>query len=129
MRKKSDFKKDFNRAYTLSRKNGWLEEICSHMIELKKPKTQRAVLSYFQDKILPVQFENIALFYTENRATFLVTFEEKKHHICESMEELEENISDDFFRINRNLEIGKFLLICFVYFIFLFLSHFIWNNI
>ena len=30
--KKSDFKKYFNRAYTLSRKNNWLDEICSHMI-------------------------------------------------------------------------------------------------
>ena len=31
--KKTDFKKDFNRAYTLSRKNGWLDDICSHMIK------------------------------------------------------------------------------------------------
>jgi len=92
-------------------KNAVQYEKILELFELKKPKTKRAVLSYFQDKILPVQFEKIALFYTGKKTTFLVTFDEKQHHICENLEELEENISDDFFRVNRNCIINRKIVI------------------
>jgi isopentenyldiphosphate isomerase len=34
---RSDFQKNSGSVYVVSRKNGWLDEICSHMVELKKP--------------------------------------------------------------------------------------------
>jgi hypothetical protein len=34
---KSEFSKNSSGAYDTSRKNGWLDEICSHMVELQKP--------------------------------------------------------------------------------------------
>jgi len=35
---KKDFQKSNNGAYQSARKNNWLNEICSHMLEIKKPK-------------------------------------------------------------------------------------------
>jgi hypothetical protein len=35
---KIDFKKNSKGAYPSALKNGWLNEICSHMIEIRKPK-------------------------------------------------------------------------------------------
>lgn len=35
---KSDFNKNCSRCYKISTYNGWIDDICSHMIEIKKPK-------------------------------------------------------------------------------------------
>lgn len=34
---KKEFAHKYNPAYNISRNNGWIDEVCSHMIELKKP--------------------------------------------------------------------------------------------
>lgn len=34
---KSDFKKEYGSAYSIARKNKWLDEVCSHMIRKKNP--------------------------------------------------------------------------------------------
>lgn len=41
---KTDFRKKCNSAYYAAHKNGWLDEICSHMIETRKPN------GYWNDK-------------------------------------------------------------------------------
>ena len=92
-------------------KNAFEYEKILELFELKKPKTKRAVLAFFKDKILPVPFENIAIFYSENKKTQLFTFEEKKYHICETLEELEENMPEDFFRVNRNCIINRKIIL------------------
>jgi len=50
---KSEFRKNTNGAYNAARKNGWLDEITSHMVELQKPsmywtkkKCQEEALKY-----------------------------------------------------------------------------------
>ena len=35
---KRDFQKGSNRPYFIALKNGWLDEICSHMLKIRKPK-------------------------------------------------------------------------------------------
>jgi two-component system, LytTR family, response regulator LytT len=77
------------------------------LFEIKKTKTKRAVLVYYKDRILPVNFENIALFYSENKITYLITFDEKKYPISETLEELEYHVPDEFCRVNRKCIINR----------------------
>jgi two-component system response regulator LytT len=70
-------------------------------IENKKKQANASVLVYKQDKIIPVRFEDIALFYVENEITRLITFDHKAYTINKTMEKVEEISPDDFFRVNR----------------------------
>ncbi len=50
-----------------------------------------------------IDVKDIALFYTENRITYAVTFEGKEHHLELTMEKLEEQLDPElFFRANRS---------------------------
>jgi two-component system response regulator LytT len=71
------------------------------LIENKNKKAIASVLVYKQDKIIPVRFEEIALFYVENEITRLVTFDHKSYTINKTMEKVEEIAPDAFFRVNR----------------------------
>jgi two-component system response regulator LytT len=76
------------------------------LIENKKKHTQSSVLVYKQDKIIPVRFEDIAIFYIDNEITHLITFDHKAFTINKTMEKLEEILPDDFFRVNRQFLIN-----------------------
>ena len=71
------------------------------LIESKKKQAKASVLVYKQDKIIPVRFEDIAMFYIDNEITRLVTFDHKTYTINKTMEKVEEISPDDFFRVNR----------------------------
>ncbi|MBN1188089.1 MAG: response regulator transcription factor [Bacteroidales bacterium] len=71
------------------------------LIESKKKQTKTTVLVYKQDKIIPVRYEDIAMFYIENEVTHLITFDHKTYTINKTMENIEEISPDDFFRVNR----------------------------
>ncbi len=64
-------------------------------------QVKASVLVYKQDKIIPVRFEDIALFYIDNEITRLFTFDHKTYTINKTMEKVEEISPDDFFRVNR----------------------------
>lgn len=50
-----------------------------------------------------INTEDIALFYTENRITYAVTFDGKEHALDHTMEKLEEQLDPEiFFRANRS---------------------------
>ena len=52
---------------------------------------------------LKLDIKDIAIFYTENRITYAVTFDGKEHHIELTMEKLEEQLNPEmFFRANRS---------------------------
>ena len=71
------------------------------LIENKRKQAKASVLVYKQDKIIPVRFEDIAIFYIDNEITRLVTFDHKTFTINKTMEKVEEISPDDFFRVNR----------------------------
>jgi len=73
----------------------------------KKKSEQSSILVYKQDKILPVRFEDIALFYIENEITRLVTFDHRKFTINQAMEKIEEMAPDDFYRVNRQFLVHR----------------------
>jgi DNA-binding LytR/AlgR family response regulator len=76
------------------------------LIENKKKETKASVLVYKQDKIIPVRFDDIALFYIDNEITCLITFDRKTYTINQTMEKVEAISSGDFFRVNRQFLIN-----------------------
>ena len=55
------------------------------------------------DKIILVKVENIALFYSENKTTFLVTDENREYIVDDSLDAIEGKLNPDhFFRIGRS---------------------------
>jgi two-component system, LytTR family, response regulator LytT len=70
-------------------------------IENKRKQTAASVLVYKQDKIIPVRFEEIALFFVDNEITRLITFDHKTYSINKTMENVEVISPDTFFRVNR----------------------------
>lgn len=83
-----------------------IEQLIQWMAEKKRP-SQGSVLVYKQDKILPVRFDDIALFYIENEITHLVTFDQKRYTINKTIETIEEIASNDFFRVNRQFLVHR----------------------
>ena len=77
------------------------------LIEDKKKKSKGSVLVYKQDKILPVRFEDIAIFYIENDITRLNTFDQKTFTINKTMEKVEEICPGYFYRVNRQFLINR----------------------
>ncbi len=77
------------------------------LFENKRKAGTGSVLVYKQDKIVPVRFEDIALFYIENEITYLLTFDHKLYTINKTIEKVEETAPDDFFRVNRQYLVNR----------------------
>lgn len=60
-----------------------------------------------KDKIIPIKISNIALFYLELKSTQLVTFENEKYIINQTLDELSDICGADFYRVNRQYLINK----------------------
>jgi two-component system response regulator LytT len=83
-----------------------IEQLIQYMAQKKRP-AQGSVLVYKQDKIVPVRFDDIALFYIETEITHLITFDQKKYTINKTLENIEEIAPEDFFRINRQFLVHR----------------------
>lgn len=66
-----------------------------------------AILVYFQDKILPVKFNDIAFCHIENNICQLETFSGKTYYPNKKLDELETLLSEGFFRINRQCLLNR----------------------
>jgi len=66
-----------------------------------------SILVYHKDKIVPVGFEAIALFYVEGELTRLHGFNNKNYVVNQSLEDLEELTPPNFFRINRQFLVNR----------------------
>ena len=106
---KASIEDAFQKYYTL--KDSFTGQIANldqiiQLIESKKKQAIASVLVYKQDKIFPVRFEDIALFYVDNELTRLITFDNKTYTINKTMEKVEEISPDSFFRVNRQFLIN-----------------------
>lgn len=66
-----------------------------------KEVKQGSILVYQRDKIIPVNTDEIALLYTENEMIKAFCFNEKQYVTNNTLEELEKQVGQDFFRANR----------------------------
>jgi two-component system, LytTR family, response regulator LytT len=76
------------------------DAILEALINRESPKSA-SILVYYQEKILPVRLDAIALFYIADETTYLLTFTSQRYSINKKLEELERLAGNDFFRINR----------------------------
>ncbi|BAV05491.1 two component transcriptional regulator, LytTR family [Filimonas lacunae] len=79
-----------------------------HLLHTQQASTANtSVLVHFQDKIIPVKTEDIALFYLEKEVIHLRTFNGKIYFPNKNLEELEKATGFQFFRANRQVLISR----------------------
>ena len=62
-----------------------------------------SILVYHRDKIIPINMEEVAMFYLENEIVHLLTFSGKLYYLSKNLDELEKLSGTTFFRANRQL--------------------------
>lgn len=77
------------------------------MFDNKAGNKNASLLVHFQDKIIPVKHNDIALFYIKNDVTHLHTFDNKIFSINKSLDELDHILSSDFYRANRQYIVNR----------------------
>lgn len=82
-----------------------IEKLLNYL-QLKQNK-QGTVIVYYKDKVIPVNGEDIALFYTENDLVKVLCFDGKEYITNLTLEESEKNMGSDFFRANRQYLINR----------------------
>ena len=76
-------------------------------LEQQISRQSNSVIVYQGDKIVPVETNQIALFYLEDDYAFALTFDSKKHILTQSLEELENLCGNTFFRANRQYLVNR----------------------
>ncbi len=66
-----------------------------------------SLLVHYQDKILPVRIDDIAVFYLKYEVTHFLTFDRRSLSIEKNLEELEQIIGNSFFRVNRQCLVNR----------------------
>lgn len=77
------------------------------MLEQKSTRQNSSIIIYQGDKILPLEIDLIALFCLEENTVFAHTFEQKKHIVSQTLEELESLCGTSFFRVNRQFLVNR----------------------
>jgi two-component system, LytTR family, response regulator LytT len=71
------------------------------------PTKSSSIIMQQGDKIIPINSDNIALFYIEDDYVFAYTFEGKKHLLSQKLDKLETQFSTTFFRANRQFLVNR----------------------
>lgn len=74
---------------------------------LNNRKSQKSVLVYQNDRILPIRTEDIALFYIDNEIVYIITFDQKRFTVQKTLEELEGIVGGNFYRANRQFLVSR----------------------
>jgi DNA-binding LytR/AlgR family response regulator len=82
-------------------------ESIKRMLLDSKPVKNSSLLIHYKDTIFPVKIEKIALFRLENDIVKLMTFDKAIYYPGKRLEELEEIVGNNFFRVNRQYLINR----------------------
>ncbi len=88
-------------------KDNKLTKLLQYMEQSNQPKVSPTILVYQGEKIIPVNFENIAIFSLENGIVKLSTFDHQIFIATETLEELDKMQHPDFFRANRQFLVSR----------------------
>ncbi len=66
-----------------------------------------SVLVYYQNKIIPIKLQDIALFYIKNETTHLFTFDHKTYVVNKTLDELQQYDEELFYRANRQFIVSR----------------------
>lgn len=75
--------------------------------EIRPQKKTSSVIVQKGDKLIPLNGEDIAIFFIEHDAVFALTFDGKKHLLSHKLNALEEKFTPTFFRVNRQFLIHR----------------------
>lgn len=84
--------------------SGNVSQPYANLLELlgrREESKASSILVYYQDKIIPIKLEEIALFHIDNDITHLLTFSGKAYLPNKNLDELEKLTGNHFFRVNR----------------------------
>jgi two-component system, LytTR family, response regulator LytT len=103
----NDLKISLEKYKTIHQKNGFsnFDELIN---KLTQKKYRERFLVYSGDTLIPIHCSDIAYFLSEDGVTIMVTKEDKRHFVAESLDKLEEELNPvDFFRVNRQYIISS----------------------
>lgn len=77
--------------------------------EYEKDATPKvnSLLVYYQNKIIPIKLEDVALFYIKNDTTLLHTYDGKNFVVNKTLDELQQLDTDLFYRANRQYIVNR----------------------
>ena len=102
-----DLKKSIEKYKTIQQKNrvNNFDELLSRLVQKKH---RERFLVYSGDSLIPISWHDVAYFLSEDGVTMLVTNNDKRYFIAESLDTLEEELNPtDFFRANRQFIISS----------------------
>jgi len=99
--------KYFQLRQVLSRNHTGYMDLPSSADWSNPPRKNGSLLVSWKDKIIPVKIHDIALFGIEHKMTQLVTFNNQKYYINQTLEELELLCGPAFYRANRQYLVNK----------------------
>src|SRR5690606_15833659 len=83
------------------------------LAELKQAQQQNvtkksaSVLVYYQNKIIPIRLEEVAVFFVKNETTHLYTFDHRTYVVNKSLDELQQLDQARFYRANRQFIVNR----------------------
>ena len=78
------------------------------MIESSRQEHQRVFLVHFKDKIIPLNIDDVAYFYTSNEKVTALTFKGERYVVDRTLETLQGSLpEDEFFRANRQFIVAR----------------------
>lgn len=83
-----------------------IQEIQQLLSEMKPVKSSSILVNH-KEKIIPVKIEDVAVFYIDNQATYLLNFSGKTYFINKTLEQVEQLCGSNFFRANRQFLINR----------------------
>lgn len=82
-------------------------ETILQFFEKKSTGNANAILVPYRDKIIPIRFQDIALFGLENDVVHMLTFDEKTYFPNKSLDDLEKMAGKKFYRANRQYLVNR----------------------
>lgn len=70
-------------------------------------KKTGSILVYYQNKVIPVRLDEVALFFIKNEVTHLYTFDQKTYVVSKTLDELQQLDNEMFYRANRQFIINR----------------------
>jgi two-component system response regulator LytT len=87
--------------------NKIIAEIKQANEQVQPTKKSTSILVYYQNKIIPIKLEDVALFYVKNETTHLFTFDNRTYVVNKSLDELQQLDTNTFFRANRQFIVSR----------------------
>jgi len=82
-------------------------EAILNLLDKRNVPLATSVLVYYKDKVIPIKFDEIALFCIEHEIVTLVTFDNKTYTINKYLDVLEQLAGNRFFRVNRQFLVNR----------------------